>query len=80
MALARPKPATAMPVARPLAKPTTKQTMETSADFLMFFSTMGPANAADMPRKKMASEKPHSTEAGLALSLSAMSCLNTLQQ
>ena len=54
--------------------------METSADFLMFFSTMGPANAADMPRKKMASEKPHSTEAGLALSLSAMSCLNTLQQ
>ena len=48
------------------AKPTTKQTMETSADFLMFFSTIGPANAADMPRKKMASEKPHSTEAGLA--------------
>jgi len=32
----------------------------------MFFSTIGPANAADMPRKKMAREKPHSTEAGLA--------------
>lgn len=62
------------------AKPTTKQTMETSADFLMFFSTIGPANAADMPRKKMASEKPHSTEAGLVWRRSAISCLNTLQQ
>ena len=48
------------------AKPTTKQTIEIRADFLMFFSTIGPANAADMPRKKMAREKPHSTEAGLA--------------
>ena len=57
-----------------------KPTMETSADFLMFFSTIGPANAADMPRKKMASEKPHSTEAGLAWRRSAISCLNTLQQ
>ena len=62
------------------AKPTTKQTMDTSADFLMFFSTIGPANAADMPKKKMASEKPHSTEAGLAWRRSAISCLNTLQQ
>ena len=62
------------------AKPTTKQTMDTSADFLMFFSTIGPANAADMPRKKRASEKPHSTEAWLAWRRSAISCLNTLQQ
>lgn len=46
------------------ANPQTKQTVEIRADFLMSFSTKGPRKAADMPRKKMASEKPHSTTPG----------------
>ena len=62
------------------ANPATKQTRLISAERRMSFSTTGPKNAADMPRKKIASEKPHSMVLGATCIWSAMSCLNTLQQ
>ena len=60
--------------------PTVKQMQERSEERLMFFSTIRPAKAADMPRKKIASEKAQPTAKGLMPICSAMRALKVDQQ
>ena len=60
--------------------PTVKQTAEIREERWMFISTILPAKAADMPRKKIARLKAQPTANVLMPICSAIACLNVLQQ
>lgn len=60
--------------------PTEKHIQATNDDLCMFLSTNFPANAADIPRKKIANEKAQPTENWLIPIASAIVSLNVDQQ